>query len=232
MAENGQMYTFDGRERVAGLMEHNIGLCRELKPVKKLRWQGLSVDIAGRHTLMRSDLNYFTNQGLSYVEAVCRRYMADNAKPLWWQTQALASTRPVIRNKATARINVAFRQALHNAGYDIQGKKLPNKQNEPRPGDRVIGQLFGTVVIKTHAPVGIPRMPFKELQDYCESVVKALEQALGQPLGYAGGGIQAGPRQQDPGRPSGGNRGNWRGRGGQANKAGHSSRWSPKFNQT
>lgn len=229
LAENREAYTVDGRARVAGLMEHNIGLCGELKPVKKLRWKSFSVEIAGRHTLQWSDLTYFTNQGLSYAEAVCRRYIADNVKPLWWRTQVPgAAYPPVVRNKATARMNVAFRQALHNAGYDTQGKRLPDRQNGPRPGDKMITHLFGTLVIKNHAPAEAQKVPFKDLQIFCESVVKAAEQSLGKLPGDSDRGTQAGSRQQDRGRSSGGDRGgsgSRGGRGGQGNnKAGHRSR--------
>lgn len=227
LAENREAYTPDGKARVAGLMEHNIGLCGELKPVKKLRWNSFSVEMAGRHTLQWSDLTYFTNQGLSYAEAVCRRYVADNAKPLWWRTQVPGSSYPpVVRNKATARMNVAFRHALHNAGYDTQGKRLPDRQNGPRSGD-VITHLFGTLVIKNHEPAEAHKLPFKDLQTFCESVVKTAEQALGKRPGDAGIGTQAGSRQQDQGRPSGGDgegSGSRRARGGQGSKARQRSR--------
>lgn len=227
-AENKEKYTERGRDSLAGLMQHNIGLYGELKAVKTLRWKPIYVDIAGRHTLQWSDITYFTTQGLSYAEAVCRRYIADNVKPLWWSTQALtASARPVLRNKATARMNVAFRQALHNAGYDTQGRRLPNRQNEPGSGDKAITHLFGTVIIRTHEPVELHKVPFKDLRDYCERVVKALEQSIGQSPGGPGRGAQAAQRQQNPGRSSDGGRGgggNWRGSGGQANKAGQRSR--------
>ncbi|KAH8745212.1 hypothetical protein F5883DRAFT_529656 [Diaporthe sp. PMI_573] len=232
-AENGDPYTPDGKERLAGLMQHNIGLYGELQTVKKLRWMKMSVEIAGRHTLQWSDLNYFTTQGLSYAVEVCRRYLADNAKPLWWRTQAPGSLKPVVRNKATARMNVAFRQALHNAGYDIHGRRLPDRQNGPRSGDKAITHLFGTVVIKTHSPVEVHNVPFKDLQDYCKRIVRGVEEALGQGPGDAGRGPQAGPREQDRGRSSGsgsgsgsdgrggGSRG---GRGGWSNKAGQKPR--------
>ncbi|KAK7715401.1 hypothetical protein SLS64_004102 [Diaporthe eres] len=223
----------DGRDRIVGLMQHNIGLYGELKTAKKLRWKDMEVDIAGRHTLLWSDLNYFTNQGLSYAEAVCRRYIADNVKPLWWKTQTFGSSNtPVVRNKATARMNVAFRQALHNAGYDTQGKRLPNQQNGPRSGDKAVTHLFGTVVIKIRAPVEVHKVPFKDLQVYCESVVKGVEQALGQRPGDSGREIKADPgrRQQDLGHSSAGSRGGGGGRGGRGsqahkpNKAGQRSR--------
>lgn len=227
LAENREAYTPDGKARVAGLMEHNIGLCGELKPVKKLRWESFSVEMAGRHTLQWSDLTYFTNQGLSYAEAVCRRYVADNAKPLWWRTQVPGSSYPpVVRNKATARMNVAFRHALHNAGYDTQGKRLPDRQNGPRSGD-VITHLFGTLVIKNHEPAEAHKLPFKDLQTFCESIVKAAEQALGKRPGDPDTGSQAGSRQQDEARSSSGDRGGTvsrGGRGSQGNKAGRRSR--------
>lgn len=229
-AENRETYSRDGRDRLAGLMQHNIGLYGELKRVKKLRWKGMSVDIAGRHTLLWSDLSYFTNQGLSYVEAVCRRYVADNVKPLWWRFQTIGSSYPpVVRNKATARMNAAFGQALHNAGYDIQGKRLPNQQNVLRSEDKAITHLFGTVVVKVHMPAEVNKVPFKDLQKFCESVVKGVEQALGQRPGDSGRETKAEPgrHQQDLGRSSAGNRGGGGGRGGrggQANKTGQRSR--------
>lgn len=227
-AENGEAYSFDGRHRLAGLMQHNIGLYRELKPAKNLRWKDMSVDIAGRHTLQYSHLNYFTTLGLSYAEAVCRRYIADNVKPLWWRTSALgSSTKPVVRNKATARMNVAFRHALRHAGYDIHGRRLPDQQNGPRSGDKAITHLFGTVVIKSHMPTAVCQVPFEDLQGYCERIVKAVEQALGKRPGDSDRDGQAGPRQQDLERSSGGKRrggGSKGGRGGQAIKAGQRSR--------
>lgn len=228
-AETGEAYTAEGRNLLAKLMEHNIGLHAELRAVRKLRWKRISVVMAGRHALQWSDLNYFTNKGFSYVEAVCRRYVADNVKPLWWRTQAVASSaRPVVfRNKATARMNVAFRQALHNAGYDTQGRRLPNRQNEPGSSDKAIAHLFGTVVITTHEPAEVHKVPFKDLRDYCESVVQAIEQDLGQIPGDPGRRTLEVQRLQDPGRSNGGSRGGGggkRGRGGQANKAGHRPR--------
>lgn len=216
-AENQEKYTVDGRDRIAWLMEHNIGLCGELKTFKKLRRKNTSVEIAGRHTLVWSDLSYFTNQGLSYAEAVCRRYVADNVKPLWWSVQAIGSTNtPVVRNKATARMNVALRHALHNAGYDTQGKRLPDQQSGLRSGDKAITHLFGTVVIKIHAPAEIHKVPFKDLQVYCEGVVKVVEQALGQRPGDPDRKTKEEPglRQQKSGRSNGGNRGGGGGKGG------------------
>lgn len=223
-AENGSLYTPDGKERLAGLMQQNIGLYGELQRAKKLHWKHMSVEIARRHTLQYSDLTYFTTQGSSYAEAVCMRYSADNAKPLWWRTQALgSSTKPVVRNKATARMNAAFRQALRNAGYDIQGKRLLDHQDGPRSGDKAITRLFGTVLIRSHAPAEVHKMPFKELQDYCKKIVKGVEEDLGQRPGGASRGSQARPREQDLGRSNDSNRrggGSKGGRGGQNNKGG------------
>lgn len=228
MAENGAPYTQSGRERVAGLMQHNIGLYGELKKVNKLRFPSLTVEIASRHVLHFSDLNYFTTQGWSYTEAVCRRYLADNANPLWWRTQSLSSlTKPVVRNKANARMNVAFRQALRSAGYDHHGKRLPAQQNGPRPGNKAITHLSGTVVIKSHAPVDIHKMPFEDLQGFCKRIVKVLEEALGQRPGDAGRNAQTAPREQFQGR-SGDSRsrggGNRESRRGLSNKTGQRSR--------
>lgn len=214
MAENGAPYTLDGKERVAGLMQHNIGLYGELKKANKLRFKNMSVEIASRHTLQFSDLNYFTTQGWSYTEAVCRRYLADNANPLWWKTQALgSSTAPVVRNKAIARMNVAFRQALRSAGYDSHGKRLPGQQNGLRSGNTTVTHLSGTVVIKAHAPVDIHKMRFGDLQDFCKRVVRGLEEALGQRPGDAGRKAHTAPRERAHGRPGNSNRG---GRGGQS----------------
>lgn len=223
MAENGAPYTPDGKDRVARLMQHNIGLHSELKRLNKLRLKSFSVEIASRHTLHFSDLNYFTTQGSSYTEAVYRRYLAENAKPLWWRTQALSSTTSaVVRNKATARLNAAFRRALLNAGYDIHGKRLPGQEHGPRSGNKAIAHLSGTVVIKAHAPVDVHKMPFKDLQGFCTRVVKGVEEALGQrPGDPADRKAQAASRQQQQFRGlagdgksrGGGNRG---GRGGQA----------------
>jgi hypothetical protein len=201
-AENGEPYSPAGKERLAWLMQHNIGLYGELKRVNKLRWKSMTVEMASRHTLQYSDLNYFTTQKLSYAVEVCRRYVADNAKPLWWRTQAQGS-RPVVRNKATARLNVAFRQALQKAGYDIQGKRLPGPHNGPRPGNETITHLFGTVVIKIHLPVAFHNVPFDELQDYCKKIVIAMEKVLGQRPGAAGKRAQAGPGEKEIGRSSG-----------------------------
>lgn len=196
MAENGAPYTPDGKERVARLMQHNIGLHGELKRVNKLRFKSISVEMASRHTLHFSDLNYFTTQGSSCTEAVCRRYLAENARPLWWRTHALSSTtKPVVRNKATARLNVAFRQALRDAGYDIHGKRLPDQQHGPRSGNKAITHLSGTVVIKAHAPVDIHQIPFKDLEDFCSRVVRGVEEALGQRPGHAGRNAQTASRQ-------------------------------------
>lgn len=227
-AENKEYYTLEGRKRLAGLMEHNIGLYDELKTVQKLRWQNMTVHITGRHTVQWSDLKYFTNAGLPYVEAVCRRYLADNTKPLWWIASALSSTaKSVVRSKATTRLNVAFKQALHNAGYDTQGKRLPDQGKQPQSGSQAIKQLFGTLVIKSHAPAEIQKMPFRDLQRYCARIVHAAEEALGPRPGDAAKGSKAGaaPRQQDFGRPGSGNRG---GRGGLANKAGGSTQRRPQ----
>lgn len=234
-AENGEAYTVDGRKRLAGLMKHNIGLHRELKTVKKMRWKDMSVEIAGRHTLQWPDIPYFTTQGLSYVEVVCRRYVADNVKPLWWRTQAIGQFPPVVRNKATARMNAAFKQALQDAGYDMQGRRVPNRQSRPGSGDKTITHLSGTVVFKSHVPTAVHKVPFKDLQSYCEGVVKAVEQTLGHGPGGPVREVQAGPRQHDLGRSSGGSNrggggnrggsGSRGGRGGQANKAGQRSRW-------
>ncbi|KAG8166588.1 hypothetical protein KVR01_002277 [Diaporthe batatas] len=195
VAENGDVYTPDGKERVAWLMQHNIGLYGELKKVHKLRYKHITVEMAGRHVLHYSDLNYFTTQGSSFTEAVCRRYLADSAKPLWWRTQALSSTtKPVVRNKATARLNAAFRQALQNAGYDTHGNRLPDQQHAPS-GTRAITHLAGTVVIKAHSPVDVYKIPFKDLQTFCTAVVEGVEEALGQRPGDASRKSQPASRQ-------------------------------------
>ncbi|KAL1876214.1 hypothetical protein Daus18300_002842 [Diaporthe australafricana] len=173
-AETKEEYTLDGKKRLRELMQHNIGLNGELKP--SLRTRDLTVHIAARHVVQWSDLNYFTTSGLAYAEAVCRRYVAHTAQPLWWRTQALSATaRPVIRNKATARMNAAFKEALHNAGYDTQGRRLPNQQE--KPGDEATKGLSGTVVIKSHLPVEFHKIPFKDLQEFCARAVKAVEEA-------------------------------------------------------
>ncbi|POS69870.1 hypothetical protein DHEL01_v211736 [Diaporthe helianthi] len=227
MAENGEAYTLEGRERVARLIQHNIGLYCELKKVNKLRLKNLSVEIASRHTLQFSDLNYFTTQSSSFTEAVCRRYLADNAKPLWWKAQAISSvTKPVVRNKATARLNAAFRQALRNAGYDMHGQRLPGQQDGLRSGNKAIKYLFGTLVMKAHSPVDVHKMPFKGLQDFCTRVVERIEEALGQRPGDANSNFQAASCAQVQRRPTDSKSrdgGNSAGRGGQSKKAGQRS---------
>lgn len=228
-AETKEDYTLDGKKRLGELMEHNIGLNGELKSLPSLRMRDLTVHIAARHVVQWSDLNYFTTGGLAYAEAVCRRYVAHTAQPLWWRTQALgAAARPVVRNKATARMNAAFKEALQNAGYDTQGRRLPNQQKTP--GNEATKDLSGTVVIKSHLPVEFHKIPFKDLQVFCARVVKAVQEANSRRSGSTSRGSKAGhgPRQGDRGHSDRGSRGGSGGRENTAKKAGDSSQRRPQ----
>ncbi|KAI3397338.1 hypothetical protein diail_10996 [Diaporthe ilicicola] len=218
-------------------MEHNIGLNSELKLVQSLHWKDFSVSIATRHVVQWTDLGYFTTASLAYAEAVCRRYMADNAKPLWWRTQTIGATvRPILRTKARARMNAAFREALLNAGYDTQGRRLPGQQEQTRSGNKATKGLTGTVVIKSHLPIETHKIPYSDLLEYCERVVEAVEQANRRRSGDTGKEPKAGQESRPgdrghKGRGSRGGSGGSEGRGGRgsaAKKAGESSQRRPQ----
>lgn len=207
----GPRFSQEGRQRLEELTAQNIGLYNEQKPARGLGWGNTTVKIARRHTVHRFDMDYFAGFGRAYTEAVCRRYLADNAKPLWWTAKLVAGQSPVVRNKGSSRMNVAFRDALRAAGYDLQGwrvgEPVDGQQAKAQPWRRKIVQLYGSVEIAAHQVEMLSNTKFKNLQAQFARVVKGLEEELGR---TADGGFAA-PSQCQPargapdrGRPRGG----------------------------
>ncbi|KAK7740702.1 hypothetical protein SLS53_005170 [Cytospora paraplurivora] len=191
----GQLkFSPEGWQRIEGLFAHNIGVYSELRPARRLDLGSINVRIGPRHTIQRFDMDCFTSIGRAYTEAVCRRYVAANGQPLWWSTKLVAQGKPVVRNKGSSRMNVAFRQAMRDAGYDVEGrrKKVPDGQQAQvqaqgkmkrggadEPWRKTIAQLYGSVEICAHDVTSLHKMPFKNLQNYFAKVVRGLEEDLG-----------------------------------------------------
>lgn len=202
----------EGWKHIEGLFAHNIGVYSELRPARRLDLGSINVRIGPRHTIQRYDMDCFTSIGRAYTEAVCRRYVAANDKPLWWSAKLVAQGRPVVRNKGSSRMNVAFRQALRDAGYDVEGrrKKVPDGQQAQaqaqaqgsvrrggadEPWRKTITQLYGSVEMTAHEVTSLHKMPFKNLQNHFARVVRGLEEDLGR----TADGSRAAPREAQSG---------------------------------
>ncbi|ROV95458.1 hypothetical protein VMCG_08446 [Cytospora schulzeri] len=204
--KGGPRFSQEGRQRLAELAAQNIGLNTEVKPVRGLTWGSINVKVATRHTVQRYDMDCFTGFGRAYTEAVCRRYLADNTKPLWWSAKLVAGGSPVVRNKGSSRMNVAFREALRGAGYDLEGWRVGDpepgggqqqqQQNKAQPWRRKIVQLYGSVEVAAHQFEMLHNAKFTELQAYFVRVVKGLEEELGR----AADGSFAAPNKGQPAR--------------------------------
>lgn len=201
----------EDRKRLKDLSAHNIGMYTEQKTVSGLAWGHTTIKVARRHTVQRFDLDYFAGYGRPYGEAVFRRYLVDNAKPLWWSAKLVAGPTPVVRNKGSSRMNVAFREALREAGYDVQGwrvgEPVDGQQTKAQPWRRHIVQLYGSVEIAAHNLGELNNTKFSTLKARFAKVVKGLEEELGR----TANGEFAAPSQAkstwkkpDRGKPQGG----------------------------
>ncbi|KUI57603.1 hypothetical protein VP1G_04933 [Cytospora mali] len=225
-AQNNNRGTFssEGWQHIQQLAAHEIGLYKEHKAARQLDWNTIKVRIARRHTIQRYDLDCFMSVGRAYTEAVCRRYIADNDKPLWWTARLVAGgTSPVVRNKGSARLKVAFRAALRGAGYDVEGRRKkvvreggdddvgrPQGQTSQgkaakggkgdEPWRKTIAQLYGTVEVSAHQLAILQSIRYSELQAYFERVVRGLEEELGK----TADGHPAAPSQTQGGLDRGG----------------------------
>ncbi|KAF3768534.1 hypothetical protein M406DRAFT_349756 [Cryphonectria parasitica EP155] len=118
-------FTPKGREQITHLFSHDIGIYTEMKAAKHLRWNGIEVKTARRHVVHLNDLRYFTEAGHAFAESIVRRLLADCEKPLWSVTSPRGDgNKPIVRGLAKYRINTALRQALRNAGYYMDGRRL------------------------------------------------------------------------------------------------------------
>lgn len=204
---NGGVHKFspEGRQRIQELSVNGIGLYNEAKAVRRLDRATIHVRIAPRHTIQRFDMDYFTSFGRAYTEAVCRRYLDDNDKPLWWITRLADGSNPIVRNKGSARMNVTFTEALRNAGYDRYGRRVVGSggvpaQSRGKGNEREgIVQLFGTVEVTAFDSKALLKLPFKELQSYFTKVVKGLEEEMGR---KAGDGLAAPNPAQNQAQPA------------------------------
>lgn len=188
----------DGRYRLEELSSHNIGSHQEMKTARKLKWGSIDLRIGHRHTVQRYDMDCFAGYGRAYTEAVCRRYLADNARPLWWSAKLVNGQSPVVRNRGSSRMNVAFRDALRDAGYDVQGWRVgdPEGGQQGQMWRRKIVQLYGTVEIAAHQVEMLSNAKFSDLQAHFARVVKGLEEELGKTVD----GSRAAPGQDQPAR--------------------------------
>ncbi|KUI73130.1 hypothetical protein VM1G_08972 [Cytospora mali] len=222
-------FSLEGWQHIQQLAAHDIGPYQEHKAARKLDWNTINVRIARRHTIQRYDVDCFTSVGRAYTEAVCRRYIADNDKPLWWTARLVAGgSSPVVRNKSSARLNVAFREALRGAGYDVEGRRKKassegggvgggaeqgqtsqGKAAKGRKGDepwrKTIAQLYGTVEVSAHQLSVLQSIRYRELQAYFERVVRGLEEELGKTAdGHPAAPSQTQGNNDRGGRPRGG----------------------------
>lgn len=207
--KGGPRLSQEGRQRLEELSAHNIGVYTEQKPARRLTWGSINVRVGHRHTVQRFDMDCFTGFGRAYTEAVCRRYLADNAKPLWWSAKLVTGQSPVVRNKGSARMNVAFRGALRDAGYDVEGWRVgdPEGGQQSQPWRRKIVQLYGSVEVAAHQVEMLINARFSELQAYFARVVRGLEEELGKTVDgshAAPGQVQSARGAQDRGNPRGG----------------------------
>lgn len=196
--KGGPRLSQEGRQRLEELSAHNIGIYNEQKPVRKLNWNTINVKIGHRHTVQRFDMDYFAGFGRAYTEAVCRRYLAENVRPLWWSAKLVVGQSPVVRNKGSSRLNVAFREALRDAGYDVEGWRVgdPEDGQQSQPWRKKIVQLYGSVEVAAHQVEALSNTKFSGLQAHFAKVVKSLEEELGK----TADGSNAAPGQGQPAR--------------------------------
>lgn len=226
-----------GKKHLARLARHGIGLHSELQGASGLDYRGIFVKLAPRHVVGFSDLRYFSELGHAFVESIVRRCLVDHeVKPLWFSVspRGSAENKPIVRGRAKYRLNAALKQALRNAGYDGQGRRLSEKARQEQralvggPVEPRAAQLFGTVEIIARDPKQVHLATFEELRKYCARIVHTLETRIG--IGEDGAQVvlRDGPRGRDQpwrGRPFAGNgHGNGHGNG---NYQGGSNRTMP-----
>lgn len=185
-AFNNQEFTPHGRQLIATLRAHDIGLYGEMENVSKLQWRGTAIKMASRHVVNAFSMRYFTDVVQAYAETAVRRMIEDHEKPLWLFTNMKGDFRPIVRGKAKYRLNVAIRQALRNSGYDKYGRRL--SEDELREHSKVIGreiqltastkniaQLFATVEIIARDPAHVVNCQFADLLNFFTGMVRHLE---------------------------------------------------------
>lgn len=182
-------FTTEGRRHLARLLEHDIGLDQELRPVKRLTWRSISFKVSRRHVASLTDLRYFTENGNGYAEVVARRYLEENDKPLWTIKAVRGGEQSIVRGKAKYRISAALKQALQNAAYDADGQRLSENKLQklarrpagaPPPAREDVAQLYGTVEVMCQDSRGVLKMPFSQLVGHFEKFVEHLVEELGQ----------------------------------------------------
>lgn len=187
VAFNNQDFTPHGRQLIATLRRHDIGLYGETENVPKLQWRGIYIRTASRHVVYAFAMRYFTDVVQAYAETAVRRMIEHHAKPLWVFTNMKGENRPIVRGKAKYRLNVAIRQALRNLGYDQYGQRL--SEAELRAHSKVLGReirledstkniahLFGTVEIISRDSSNVVNCPFTDLLNFCTDLVRYLEE--------------------------------------------------------
>ncbi|PSS03219.1 hypothetical protein BD289DRAFT_421568 [Coniella lustricola] len=184
---NDQSITTHGKQLLATLASHDIGLYAEMDTVKHLHWNGNVVRIAARHVAHAYHQRFFTEVANAYGDSAVKRMLDDHAKPLWYYSAMKGENmRPIVRGKAEYRLNGAFHQALRNAGYDNGGRRL--SKDAQREHSKVLGraiqfdartreiaQLFATVEIIGRFPNQVKSCPFSDLRDFCTTIVQYLE---------------------------------------------------------
>lgn len=181
-------FTSTGRGQLGVLGKKGIGVPAQLERNSSLNWKGLQIKMSPRHLVHQFDLRYYTEVGHSYGLAVTQRYLADEEKPLWFKAITGGNdNKPIVRSKAKYRMNAALKQALRNAGYDAEGRRLSEEERQRNRAygrgrnnyNNEITQLYGTVMITSHEPKVLLNNPFDSLRLHFEKVVRVMEEELG-----------------------------------------------------
>lgn len=139
-----------------------------------------------------------------------RRYLSWEDKPLWCSTAMLMgadSLNSVVRGKAKYRMHAALHQALRNAGYDDDGRRLEKWRLEKQAallgvstvvhrGMEHVAQLYGSLHIMAKDARVLLDTPFDDLRKHFDELIRVLEKELGRPADYKFDRSSAPARQQ------------------------------------
>lgn len=175
------------------LRTQGVGPANLAHQLGKLKKYQLTIKVAPQHTVSHNEMRYFGHRAHCWSQSVMRRYLSWKDKPLWRTTSVLVGEqdfKAIVRGAAKYRINAAMNQALRNAGYDNDGRRLSKEALEKQAAllgvSRVvhakmdgIGQLYGSMEIIVRDALLINQTPFEKLRRYLDDVVLALEREIG-----------------------------------------------------
>ncbi|KAI1140734.1 hypothetical protein F5Y05DRAFT_374690 [Hypoxylon sp. FL0543] len=156
--------------------EHNILFPSALRVLKGTRLKKnpcqLSLTGSRRHCFDAKTLKYLDKHEHPFTKSILQMYINKKSQPLWYTFRSFDVASAFPCREAVRRLKHAFRDALADYGYDLEGRRIRTG------GPSVTMDLFGTVLITCADPKAVCNIKFADLLEQVKVLMGNVEQAL------------------------------------------------------